>query len=132
MNERDKFLNALQDNEDDIAVRMAFADWLDDTGEHEEADRHRKWSASKAWIILFCEDHVQGFEDVGDPDFITYPSIMEMALAAAVEGESIFCGSNMDLCYSDQWQNFWKHWSVVTGIYMSPENLSKIGYRCGC
>ena len=57
MNERKKFLKALAKNEDETTTRMVYADWLDDQGEHEEADRQRKWPAAKAWLVQFCRDH---------------------------------------------------------------------------
>ena len=56
MNERDAFLKHLAANEDDATARLAFIDWLDEQGEHEEADRHRKWPAqagkSYRWTTL--------------------------------------------------------------------------------
>jgi len=138
VNEREKFINALQKNEDDTPVRLAFADWLDEQGEHEEADRHRKWPASKAWIIGFCEAN-QPDDELDDWEPWTYAIIMEHALEAAAGaagsrsgGGCIDCGRNMELRYSDEWPEFWKHWSIITGIVLRPEVLDNIHYTCGC
>ncbi|HYF50512.1 MAG TPA: TIGR02996 domain-containing protein [Planctomycetota bacterium] len=133
MNERERFIEALEKNEDDVPLRLAFADWLDDEGEHEEADRQRKWPASKAWIIGFCEDHQSGY----DSERLTYKYIMQLALEAAMSADEntegrIHCGSNMGLCYSRQWHEFWKHWSVVSGIALKPEVVENIRYSCSC
>lgn len=135
MSDREKFLNALERNEDDIPVRLAYADWLDDQGEHEEADRQRKWPAAKAWIIGFCEDHQPAGYD--DSERLTYTYIVNVGLEAAANtdqnGEtSIHCGSNMDLCYSRQWREFWMHWSIVTGIPLSQKFIESVGYSCAC
>src|SRR5205814_1124014 len=51
MNQRNAFLKALAKNEDDTATRLVYADWLDEHGEHEEADRQRKWPAAKEWLV---------------------------------------------------------------------------------
>jgi uncharacterized protein (TIGR02996 family) len=57
MNDREAFLRALKKNEDDTATRIIFADWLDEHGEHEEADRQRQWPAAKGWLVQFCQDN---------------------------------------------------------------------------
>jgi uncharacterized protein (TIGR02996 family) len=134
MNERERFFKALDKNEDDTPVRLAFADWLDEQGEHEEADRQRKWPASKAWIIGFCEDHQP--DPFEDSERLTYKKIMDMALESAVsadeEGGHIYCGRNMDLCYSRRWQEFWMHWSIVSGIPLQAEVVKNMRYTCAC
>jgi uncharacterized protein (TIGR02996 family) len=133
MSEREQFLKALQANEDDTPVRLAFADWLDEQGEHEEADRQRKWPASKAWIIGFCEDH----DHVEYNEPLTFAYIMDQALntAASADKDSdgyFNCGNNMGLCYSEQWEEFWKHWSIVSGIPLAPEVVNNFRYSCSC
>ena len=55
MSERDAFLKLLAENEDDTTARLVYADWLDEQGEHEEADRQRKWPAAKEWLVKFCQ-----------------------------------------------------------------------------
>lgn len=56
MSDRDRFLRALAENEDDTTLRVIFADWLDEHGEHEEADRQRKWPAAKDWFVRICQE----------------------------------------------------------------------------
>ena len=55
MDQREAFLKALAENEDDTTTRLVYADWLDEQGEHEEADRQRKWPAAKEWLVRFCQ-----------------------------------------------------------------------------
>ena len=57
MSEYDEFLEALQKHADDTSLRLAFADWLDERGEHEEANRHRQWPAAKEWFVRLCHEH---------------------------------------------------------------------------
>ena len=68
MNERDAFLEALARNEDDTPTRLVYADWLDEQGEHEEADRQRKWPAAKEWLVRFCR-RFNPHPDDEDPDY---------------------------------------------------------------
>ncbi len=48
------FLKALAQNEDETTTRLVYADWLDERGEHEEADRQRKWPVAREWLVQFC------------------------------------------------------------------------------
>ena len=54
---------ALEENEDDLTTRLVYADWLDDQGEHEEADRQRKYVASVRWLMDFAKKHGDDFND---------------------------------------------------------------------
>jgi uncharacterized protein (TIGR02996 family) len=86
MSAQDAFLKALTENEDDTTTRLVYADWLDEQGEHEEADRQRKWPAAKEWLVEFCRDNnpppddEEPFEQV-----IPYEELIELG-RAAVEG----------------------------------------------
>ena len=88
MNERDAFLKALTKNEDDIPTRLVYADWLDEQGLHEEADRQRKWPAAKEWLVKFCRDHnpAPGDEN-SDVWVVSYQELMEVGLDAAVAAD---------------------------------------------
>jgi uncharacterized protein (TIGR02996 family) len=55
MSDRDAFLRALANDEDDTPTRLVYADWLEERGEHEEADRQRKWPAAKEWLVRLCK-----------------------------------------------------------------------------
>ncbi len=138
MSERNAFLKVLAENEDDTTARLVFADWLDERGEHEEADRQRKWPAAKEWLVWFCQENNPS--DDHDPDewFISYATLLELG-REAVEGadESGFgfsCGNNMTMCdalRADRVE-FWKNWSIVTGIPVPPDVETKSGFSCAC
>jgi uncharacterized protein (TIGR02996 family) len=135
VNEREAFLQLLAKNEDDTTTRLVFADWLDDHGEHEEADRQRKWPAAKAWVVKFFEEHNQG-DYYGDLN--TYEELIELGLVAVKEanerGFGFDCGSNESLCDALRANSaeFWKNWSIVTGIPL-PADAEKYSYfGCSC
>lgn len=139
MNEREGFLKLLAENEDDTTTRLVYADWLDDRGEHEEADRQRKWPAAKEWLVKFCEANNPKPDDE-DPyeSVISYDDLVERA-RSAVEHESTWgigfsCGNNMSMCDALRSESgeFWKNWSIVTGVPLPPDIEEKSGFSCAC
>ena len=135
MNERDAFLKILAENEDDTTARLVFADWLDDHGEHEEADRQRKWPAAKEWLVRFFSNH-----DGGDyfGELTSYEQLIELGRVAVKEanerGFGFDCGSNESLCNALRANSaeFWKNWSIVTGIPLPGGAEKKSYFGCSC
>src|SRR3954452_13144798 len=122
MNERKAFLKLLDKNEDDTTTRLVYADWLDEHGEHEEADRQRKWKAAKAWLVKFCEENNPPDGEETDEWVIDYATLLELGREAVAGAEKDWfgfsCGNNMGMCDAlrDNAGEFWKNWSIVTGI----------------
>jgi uncharacterized protein (TIGR02996 family) len=139
MNERDAFLKALAENEEDTTTRLVFADWLDEHGEHEEADRQRKWPGAKEWLVRFCEQHNPD-PDEEDPCewVISYEVLLELGREAVEEadkkGFGFSCGNNETMCDAlrDSSREFWINWSVVTGIPLPPGGEDSGGFSCAC
>jgi uncharacterized protein (TIGR02996 family) len=136
MNDRDRFLQALAKNEDDTATRLVYADWLDERGEHEEADRQRKWPAAKEWLVKLCDKY-------NPPDAyytkITYEELITRGLLAVHDADNsktagIGFNDNERMCYAimDNREEFWKNWSVITGVAAPMELQEKISFHCGC
>jgi uncharacterized protein (TIGR02996 family) len=135
VNHQDAFLQALAENEDDATTRLVYADWLDDQGQHEEADRQRKWPAAKEWLVRFCGDHNP------HPDWewvISYADLVKLGREAMEEPDDddfgFYCGNNMSMS-EGLWANsgeFWKNWSIVTGVPLPPNVAEKSHFRCGC
>ena len=139
MSERDAFLKALTDNEDDTPTRLVYADWLDDRGEHEEADRQRKWPAAKEWLVRLCRDHNPDPDEEDPYEMpIPYEELIRLgreAVAGADEdGLALFCGNNMRMCDAlrANSREFWKNWSIVTGIPVPPDVDQEEAFRCAC
>ena len=135
MSERDAFLTALAANEDDTTARLVYADWLDEQGEHEEADRQRKWPAAKEWLVRFFREN-DGGDYLGELN--SYEELIERGRSAVKEaderGIGFDCGSNESLCDAlrANRQEFWENWSVVTGIPLPPGAAAKSGFGCAC
>jgi uncharacterized protein (TIGR02996 family) len=149
MNEREAFLKALAENEDDTTTRLVYADWLEERGEHEEADRQRKWPAAKQWFVKFCQDYCSRGDDAldnEDPDgdnpysyfHIPLANLLKLgrkAFEQADEGRiHFYCGANeemMDALRANT-QEFWENWSVMTGIPLPPGVEEKSSFSCSC
>lgn len=132
---RDDFLEALAENEDDVETRLVFSDWLDEQGEHEEADRHRKWPTAKEWLTRFVEANNQADDDEAWEMKITYQDLLDFGHRAIGEDDFYFyCGSNETMCASlrSQCGEFWEHWSVLTGVAVPADALEKSEFRCSC
>lgn len=138
MNElRNAFLQALAVNEDDLKVRLGYADWLDEQGEHEEADRQRKWPAAKQWLLAFCQEHNPPPASEVKP--LTYERLIDLGRAAVADpyddGELwIGCDDNERMCYAlrENAQAFWTNWSILTGVPVPSDAATKSSFSCGC
>jgi uncharacterized protein (TIGR02996 family) len=131
MYERDCFLKALEENEDDTLTRLVYADWLDDRGEHEEADRQRKWPAAKAWLREFCD--VEG--DDMDAYYFGVNTLIRQARSALEDGTLIVdCGANMDMCEKlrQDCREFWHKVSIVTGLPLPEGYAENSRFGCAC
>jgi uncharacterized protein (TIGR02996 family) len=137
VSERDAFLRKLDEDEDDTLTRLVYADWLDERGEHEEADRQRKWPAAKEWLVRFCAEHNLP-DAVSYEWFISYEQLLELgrdAVDQAGEGRCGFsCGTNETMCDALRANRptFWQNWSIVTGVPLPPDVENTGYFSCAC
>ena len=120
----DHFLAALAKNEDDTGLRMVYADYLDELGEHEEAERQRAWPAAKAWLVAFAAKHTVNNYDVRletgiQRDPMTYKHLMEVCNLWD-ENRPMFPVHDSDdaldaLEDETLAKELWRNWSIVTG-----------------
>jgi uncharacterized protein (TIGR02996 family) len=139
VNLRNTFLKALADNEDDTTTRLIYADWLEEQGEHEEADRQRQWPTAKEWLVRFCQNHNPPPDDQDPYEMvISYAELIELEREAIEEADDqdfgLSCGNNMTMCDAlrANRQEFWQNWSIVTGIPLPPDAETRIHFRCAC
>ena len=114
---RDAFLKALEVDDNDITTRLVYADWLDEQGEHEEAERQRKWPAAKEWLLQSCAQTPD--PDTGRISF-TYEDLMAFG-RQLVEGPgaAVYVVDNLsDIEHAilNKLEEFCQNWSVVTGV----------------
>jgi uncharacterized protein (TIGR02996 family) len=130
MSLRDAFLKVLADNEDDTTTRLVYADWLDEQGEHEEADRQRRWPAAKEWLVRFCKDASQ------DRDItFTYDSLLAFGRQVVKEdkpSDRIHLEEDLWYALRQSSQGFWMNWSIVTGIPLPPSFENRGFHRWSC
>lgn len=104
MDARQTFLEQIAEDDMNEESHLVYADWLEENGEDEEADRQRKYVPAKQWIIDLCErlcnnrakkikEYMEDWpEDYEDQtleeacdnyyDKITYDELMEIATEA--------------------------------------------------
>lgn len=158
MSERDAFVKVLTENEDDDVTRLVFADWLDEHDEPEEADRMRRWRASKEWMLDWVRSVNYGkweYDDDRDykrdekgeriratKDNLGDPHTLKHAIEAghyARQGKIYCWGSDDGADFFREnrgsgTREWFYHWSTLTGL--DVPNLDDIvespPFRCGC
>ena len=120
MDDRQAFLNAIAAGPwDDDFPRAVYADWLEERGEHEEADRQRKHVASERWLRDFAKDHSDAFygyegEEASEDNIESAYGMLMYFLKRHVDGEYYLPFQTPDFAgYSDE---LWQHFEVVTGM----------------
>jgi uncharacterized protein (TIGR02996 family) len=122
---KEDFLRVLAENEDDADLRLIFADWLDEQGEYEEADRQRGWLAAKQWLVRFARTHSTDWEEY------TYDNLVSFGRRASASDDQaarIHLDEPMWSALKENIDEFWKNWSVVTGL-PSPSTSQGRGFQ---
>lgn len=114
---RECFLKALALNEDDTVTRLVYADWLDEQGEFDEAQRQRLWPEAKAWLVKLAKESGGHGCNYNDFETITYEDIVQAGIShidsgghdwlTQLGGESLRCKTDL--------RAYWRNWSIVTG-----------------
>ena len=137
--DRDRFIAALSANEDDTTTRLVYADWLDEQGEHEEADRQRRWPAAKQWIFELCEKYNPGpdADEYYRNAWISYKKLIQLGREASVLAGGYLCVNcdreeKMSQDLQMHGKEFWRNWSIVTGVPLDPSQMERFYFSCGC
>ncbi len=140
MKEREAFLAALAADEDDVHTRLVYADWLEERGEHEEADRQRRWPQAKAWLVKFCEENAYPAEY----DWVhrmTYDRLLARAQEEVLQylqdpnhELSIACGNDEEMCDAlrAHRNEFWQNAAIVLGVMLPAAVMDNSWFGCGC
>lgn len=146
-NEQANFLKLLAQNEDDNVTRLIYADWLEENNQPEEASRMRKWAASKAWLMEFTKSinytkyarnsfgqyYDTNERELDDPH--SYEDVLEAGKGIASGlGYSFRTDDGADyfLEGEENTREFFRHWSIVTGLPVPEEAIENPYVGCSC
>lgn len=141
MDTREMMLAALAVDPDDLHTRLVYADWLEDQGEGDEADRQRKWPAAKAFLldIAWKEFGYEGwmkYDDsesgrrlkAEDQEEALYKLLMFLEKH---EDEEPFIPFDIPYQFDSYSKEMWDHFEVYTGK-PSARSTERPPFRCGC
>ena len=134
MSLREDFLWAIAENQDDTVVRLVYADWLDEQGEYEEAERQRKLAEAMNWLNSICQ---KLNADCAEHDAITYDQLVAFGRDASaiatvnIEVNQILNCDRIVTAIRDQIPEFWNAWSIVTDSPLPPDVEQKCYYFSG-
>lgn len=139
--EREGFLRAIAANPDDHLKREIYADYLDDRGEVEEADRMRKWKHSRDWVqnlIAGSGWTYAQFMEAADEAYREWKEEYEgRLLVDRTEGIAPYMSVGDDTNFSrrlnDHSEEFWAdHYYVLTGNRVPREVARESYFSCAC
>ncbi len=124
--DRKAFLDAIKKEPYEAVHHKAYADWLEENDEPEEADFHRSWTLERfkeaeAWLI--DKAYQCGATDLNYPDEpeyireITYQDLIDAGYTYVLRGDyfsQLGRSTAQDVFYGHD-KEFWENWKIVTG-----------------
>jgi len=107
--------------------RLVYADWLDENGEHEEADRQRRYVPAERWLRELAG---QLNDETCEP--MSYETLIGTATDYLQTGShySLFLGDLDEV--NKQMGEFWKSFKIVTGVAAPDSARERMFFVCHC
>jgi len=137
--ERQRFLDGIKQNPLDGHLRCVFADWLEEHGEDDEALRQRQWLPAFTVLKYIVFPYIDEYPD----EYLRTPILMYEGVMAEVNywkwcvegGDSPSFGNTTaqeKLQDVDARTEFWKAFTVITGIDPPDDIKDQECYHCAC
>lgn len=127
------FLKAVEESPMDETTRQVYADWLDEQGDIEEANRQRQYVRSRKWLTSYAI-RLKPYDAEGVYDFEIESKSAEWCYEQMMNelsrGEIYAHGTDLHGLHElDDADEFFKHVAIVLGKPVSPHTLE---YNCSC
>lgn len=119
------FLQALRENPYDEDLHRIYADWLEEHGELTEAAYQRAWTPELQEAEDWMDDYALQCE-------VTREEILKAGEAYLDEGDGYCIGTDTpDIVWTGR-EDFWRHFSVLTGREVPAAKKADTFIRCAC
>jgi len=142
--DQEAFLARIKEKPDDEALRQVYADWLDEHDQPDEANRQREAVGAIQWLRAFMlrinyydydeetYERIPGTAKEGQPH--TFQDILDIG-QEGLNGEGCFgtdAGADVFREGEVSKEEFFRNWSLVTGVPVTETQAEDVYFRCAC
>jgi uncharacterized protein (TIGR02996 family) len=128
--ERNAFLKAIEADPLDEVRRLVFADWLQENGEEDEADRQRAWVAAYKYLAPLADPYDEGIEYAG-----VMAAVKFWADGVRGDGGVYFGDDEPPIRFEEdakEKERFLRSLEVVSGTAITKRQRANVTFACAC